>query len=116
MEAISAIKLADVYAEIRKFDVIGVDEGQFVGCFHFHVFVCCIFQFEDVETFSQALANLGKVVIIAALNGDYRQKPFQCVTTLFAMAERIDKLSAVCRRCGHSASFTFRTCQSSQVI
>ncbi|KAI1726452.1 thymidine kinase domain-containing protein [Ditylenchus destructor] len=99
MEAISAVTLAEVYPEIQQYDVVGIDEGQF---------------FEDLVMHAQELANSGKVVIIAALNGDYRQKPFQNVTMLFSIAEKIDKLSAVCRSCGHSASFTFRKLQSAK--
>lgn len=30
MEAISAVKLADVIHELENYDVIGIDEGQFV--------------------------------------------------------------------------------------
>lgn len=99
MEAISAVTLAEVYPELQNYDVVGIDEGQF---------------FEDLVSHAQELANKGKVVIIAALNGDYRQKPFQNVTMLFSASEKIDKLSAVCRSCGHSASFTFRNLQSAK--
>lgn len=30
MEAVSALRLADVYDEISTFAVVGIDEGQFV--------------------------------------------------------------------------------------
>ncbi|KAL3093213.1 hypothetical protein niasHT_022663 [Heterodera trifolii] len=92
MEAISATKMEDAFEELNKFDVIGIDEGQF---------------FKDIVKYAQELANTGKTVIIAALNGDYRQEPFQNVAMLIPLAEKIEKLSAVCR-CGQSASFTFR--------
>jgi len=99
MEAIAALNIGDVMEQIDSFDVVGIDEGQF---------------FQDVVQCAEDLANSGKVVIIAALNGDYQQKPFQNITSLFSMAEKIEKLSAVCRSCGHSASFTFRTLQSTE--
>jgi len=99
MEAISAVSLADVFDELLQYDVIGLDEGQF---------------FDDVVPYAQTLANEGKTVIIAALNGDYQQKPFNNITLLFALAEKIEKLSAVCISCGNSASFTHRTLKSTK--
>lgn len=45
----------------RRFDVVSIDEGQF---------------FPDVVEFAERCANAGKVVIIAALDGDFRRKPF----------------------------------------
>ena len=45
-------------------------------------------------------ADLGKVVIVAALDGDYRRQPFPSVMELIPCAEQLQKLSAVC--CNHS--------------
>ncbi|KAI1693111.1 thymidine kinase domain-containing protein [Ditylenchus destructor] len=97
MEAISAINLEDVYLILQKYDIIGIDEGQF---------------FNDLVPLTQELANNGKIVIISALNGDYQQKPFQNIALLLSVAEKVDKLSAVCQKCGLSASFTYRKVKS----
>ena len=103
MEALSALSIAQVYEAIAGYDVIGIDEGQF---------------FTDIAKYAQILANSGKMVIISALNGDFCQQPFQTITALFPLAERVDKLSAVCKNCGHAASFTYRTnsCKERELI
>lgn len=33
MEAMSAIHIRDVYEKLKEFDVVGIDEGQFVSMF-----------------------------------------------------------------------------------
>lgn len=78
----------------RQFEVIGVDEGQF---------------FPDVVEFAEELANAGKTVIVAGLDGDFRRKPFGRVLDLISSCESLTKLSAVCTETGAEASFTQRT-------
>uniref|UniRef100_A0A915E758 Thymidine kinase n=1 Tax=Ditylenchus dipsaci TaxID=166011 RepID=A0A915E758_9BILA len=102
MEAVSAVLLGDVFHDIEKYDVIGIDEGQF---------------FEDVVLQSEIFSEIGqqrKNGYYCSFERDYLQKPFQNITMLFSLAERIDKLSAVCQACGHSASFTHRKSQSAK--
>ncbi|CAD5218744.1 unnamed protein product [Bursaphelenchus okinawaensis] len=99
MDAISAVKVNDVWDELIKHDVIGIDEGQF---------------FDDVVECAEQLADMGKTVIIAALDGDFQRKPFPNIATLFPLAEKVDKVNAVCR-CGDDASFTLRTVKCNQV-
>lgn len=99
MRALVAENIEEVFEKVRGYDVIGIDEGQF---------------FKDLVKYAQKLADLGKTVIVAALNGDYRQQPFPNIATMIPLAEKIEKLSAVCR-CGQSASFTFRMSDSTQV-
>lgn len=71
--------------------------------------------FSDIVECSEAMANAGKVVIIAALDGDYRRKPFGRVLELVPMAEKIDKLTAVCMSCFTDAAFTKRTIAATQI-
>ncbi|KAF7638612.1 Thymidine kinase [Meloidogyne graminicola] len=99
MEAFIAETIEEVYELIKNNDVIGIDEGQF---------------FKDLVKYSQYLADNGKIVIIAALNGDYKQEPFPNVTKLIPLAEKIEKLNAVCN-CGQSASFTFRLSSNKKI-
>eukprot|EP01111_Echinosteliopsis_oligospora_P001232 TRINITY_DN1177_c0_g1_i1.p1 TRINITY_DN1177_c0_g1~~TRINITY_DN1177_c0_g1_i1.p1 ORF type:complete len:190 (-),score=39.83 TRINITY_DN1177_c0_g1_i1:336-905(-) len=85
--------LADVMEQCKKFDVIGVDEGQF---------------FPDIVSFSETLANLGKTVIVATLDGTFQRKPFMNVLELIPLAEMVTKLNAVCMLCYKDASFSKR--------
>nr|CAD2162316.1 unnamed protein product [Meloidogyne enterolobii] len=99
MEAFLAENIEEIYETIKNYNVIGIDEGQF---------------FKDLVKYAQDLADIGKIVIIAALNGDYKQEPFPNVTKLIPNAEKIEKLNAVCH-CGQSASFTFRLSTNKRV-
>lgn len=54
------------------------------------------------------LVASGKIVIIAALDGTYERKPFGTVLNLIPMAEKVDKLTAVCAYCSGDAAFTMR--------
>lgn len=68
-------------------DVIGVDEGQFYNNLH-HV----------VEVW----LDLGKTVIISALDGDYNREIFPQVAKLIPLANSFSKLTAVCSNPGCS--------------
>jgi thymidine kinase len=49
------------------------------------------------------------VVIVAALDGDFMRKPFGRILELVPLAERVEKLTAVCMIChDREASFTKR--------
>ena len=94
MEAIATNELQSILECCHQVDVIGIDESQF---------------FPDLVEFVDHLTNyLDKIVIVAALDGTYEGKPFGRVAELLARAERFEKLSAVCLRCGRDAAFTIR--------
>jgi thymidine kinase len=78
--------------KIKDIEVIGIDEGQF---------------FPDIDAFAEQYANLGKIIIIAALDSDFRRKAFGKISELIPKAEEYVKLTAVCK-CGADASFTKR--------
>uniref|UniRef100_A0A0N4Z804 Thymidine kinase n=1 Tax=Parastrongyloides trichosuri TaxID=131310 RepID=A0A0N4Z804_PARTI len=103
VKAISAVHLKDIFDKLKVNDVIGIDEGQF---------------FDDIVYVAEELAKLGKLVIVAALDGDFQRRPFETITGLYPLAEKIEKINAVCRLCGYFASFTFRTttCSDLEVI
>lgn len=90
---VHAESLKDVLEEISEYDVIGIDEIQF---------------FSDCVEVVHALANVGKVMICAGLDGDFRGKPFGRVLELIPIAEEVIKLKAVCMKCCGDASFTAR--------
>jgi thymidine kinase len=83
--------------------VIGIDESQFFG--------------EDIIDVILTLIRQRKKIIASGLDLDYRGKPFGPVPHLIALADRVDKLLAVCRKCGSDfASRTQRTVQSNEQI
>jgi thymidine kinase len=74
--------------------VVGIDEGQFFDMEL--VYVC------------NKLADIGKRVIVAGLDQDFRGKPFDPMPQLLAVAEYITKTLAICVRCGAPANRTQR--------
>eukprot|EP01133_Synstelium_polycarpum_P010777 gene10777-12556_t len=86
--------------DASEYDIIGIDEGQF---------------FPDLVSFAETMANQGKTVIIAALDGDFRRKPFGNVLELVPLAETVTKLKAVCMICYQDAAFSKRIVSSTQL-
>ncbi|XP_008945219.1 PREDICTED: thymidine kinase, cytosolic, partial [Merops nubicus] len=93
MEALPACLLKDVYQEALGSAVIGIDEGQF---------------FPDIVEFCATMANAGKTVIVAALDGTFQRKAFGSILNLVPLAESVVKLNAVCMECYREASYTKR--------
>ncbi|HEX5690827.1 MAG TPA: thymidine kinase [Roseiflexaceae bacterium] len=52
----------------------------------------------------QSLADRGVRVIVAGLDQDFRALPFPAMSRLLAVAEQVDKLFAICVRCGAYAT------------
>lgn len=75
-------------------DVIAIDEIQF---FDWKIADIC-----------NILADRGKQVIAAGLDQDFRGDPFGPMPLVMALAERLDKLHAICISCGGLASRTQR--------
>ncbi len=86
--------------KIQNVDIIGIDEGQF---------------YPDIDVFAEHFANLGKIVIISALDSDFKRRPFGKVLELISKAEEYVKLTAVCS-CGSDASFTKRITNETESI
>jgi thymidine kinase len=113
LPAISASILSK-YADIAmKYEVIGIDEGQFVSLFLIFQFVTKCYdwqklQFADTVEFCEKLADCGKVVVVAALDGTYQRQGFGNILQLVPLAESVEKLNAVCMMCFESASYTKR--------
>ncbi|KAJ3448941.1 thymidine kinase cytosolic [Anaeramoeba flamelloides] len=93
-------KLFEVEDKVKDHDVIGIDEGQF---------------FEDVVEFSEHMANLGKIVIVASLDGTFERKPFGRVLELVSKAEKVIKLNAICMVTYKDAAFSKRISQEKEV-
>ncbi|XP_022317984.2 thymidine kinase, cytosolic-like isoform X2 [Crassostrea virginica] len=93
LAAIPADILEQVKAEAENYEVIGIDEGQF---------------FKDIVEFCDEMAERGKTVIVAALDGTFQKKGFGNILSLVPLAESVIKLTAVCMRCNSEGSFTKR--------
>ncbi|HEY4349316.1 MAG TPA: thymidine kinase [Gaiellaceae bacterium] len=94
MRAVTAVSGSEVARLANGYDVVGVDEVQF---------------FDDriVESIS-TLVDRGARVVAAGLAQDFRGEPFGSMPTLLCIAEFVDKLEAVCHRCGGPATLTQR--------
>ncbi|MHB1242342.1 MAG: thymidine kinase [Gaiellaceae bacterium] len=94
MRAVPVGCVPELVGHARGFDVVGIDEVQF---------------FEpEVVAAALALADGGARVIAAGLDQDFRRQPFGPMPELLAHAEFVDKLQAVCHRCGGGATTTQR--------
>ena len=61
------------------------------------------------------MANEGKTVIVAALDGTFQRKEFGNILKLVPLAEHVVKLSAVCMICFGEGSYTKRTSNDQEV-
>lgn len=75
------------------YDVVGIDEVQFL---------------EGIVEVVQRMTTRNQTVIVSGLDMTYRGEPFGEMPILLAIAERIDKLDAVCHNCGANATLTQR--------
>jgi len=71
-------------------EVIAIDEAQFLD--------------KGIVEVVNVLANRGQRVIIAGTDMDFRGEPFGPMGELLAIAERVDKLHAICVKCGDPAT------------
>ncbi len=75
-------------------DVVAIDEAQFFG--------------PGLVPVAGRLAARGIVVIVAGLDITFDGRPFEPLPSLMALAERVDKLTAICSVCGEEAVFHVR--------
>jgi thymidine kinase len=61
------------------------------------------------------MANMNKIVVVAALDGTFDRKPFNNILNLIPISEKVNKLSAVCVYCTGEAGFTKRVVESREV-
>ena len=94
MQAVPVSTVAEVVEHVQGFDVVGIDEVQF-------------FEPAIVST-ALELADGGVRVVVAGLDQDFRRLPFGPIPDLLSFAEFVDKLQAVCHRCGGPATTTQR--------
>jgi thymidine kinase len=94
MRGVPVSSVAELHARAQGFEVVGIDEVQF---------------FEpSVVAVALQLADTGARVVAAGLDQDFRRQPFGPIPDLLSHAEFVDKLQAVCHRCGGPATTTQR--------
>jgi thymidine kinase len=83
-------------------EIIAVDEAQF---------------FSDLRRFCELCLSKNKSVLLAGLDGDYRQRKFGTLIDCIPMADEVVKLSALCMDCmdGTPGPFTKRTIESDEL-
>ena len=82
--------------------VVGIDEAQF---------------FDDtLIKVVQTLANRGVRVIVAGLDTDYLGQPFGPMPALMAIAEEVQKVHAICVKCGNLANHSHRLTKDQNLV
>lgn len=82
---------AEVFrAVLPSSEVVAVDEAQFLD--------------HGIVEVATELAHRGVRVILAGTDTDFRGEPFGAMGPLMAVAEMVDKLTAICLVCGQPAS------------
>jgi len=94
MRAVCADSAADILRLADGYDAVGIDEAQFFD--------------EGIVDVVQELVRRGVRVVAAGLDQDFRSEPFGAMPTLLCLAEFVDKLHAVCHRCGGPGTRTQR--------
>ena len=97
LEALSCLKLNNDY---DNYDVIAIDEGQF---------------FDNILDFTIDYMNKNKIIIIAALDGTFQQKPFNNILDLVPYATKLTKLSAICMICKNEAHYSHRITKETEL-
>jgi thymidine kinase len=86
---------ADVVTAVAdNTDLVAIDEAHFFG--------------PDLVDAVGELAGRGLVVVVAGLDVTFAGQPFEPLPSLMALAERVDKLTAICTVCGSEAIFHTR--------
>jgi thymidine kinase len=94
MRAVPVATVSELRWRANDHEVVGIDEVQFFE--------------ESVVEAALELADAGARVVAAGLDQDFRRLPFGPIPDLLSHAEFVDKLQAVCHRCGGPATTTQR--------
>ncbi|NTV30793.1 thymidine kinase [candidate division WWE3 bacterium] len=99
MNAIVIQRAEEILAYIREdTQVVAIDEAQFLN--------------DEIINVVITLASRGIQVYIAGLDTDFRGLPFGPIPGLLAIAQRVEKLTAICTLCGEEATRTIRLPQN----
>jgi thymidine kinase len=81
-------------ALVTDADLVAIDEAHFFG--------------PELVPVVTDLAGRGLIVVVAGLDVTFAGQPFEPLPALMALAERVDKLTAICTICGADAIFHVR--------
>lgn len=93
-----------LYEPYTESKLIIIEEGQF---------------FEDLYEFVlKAVEKDGKHVVVGGLDGDCFRKPFGQILKLIPLADRVTKLTSLCKMCadGTVGLFSFRISKAKEII
>ncbi len=93
LEAVPVSSIREVIVGSEDIQVIAIDELHFLEDSPEVIVAAC-----------QTLADNGRRVLVAGLDQNYRAAPFPAMSHLMALAEQVDKLYAICVRCGAYAT------------
>lgn len=82
--------------------VVAIDEAQFFD--------------QGILEVANDLANMGKRVIIAGLDMDFKGRPFGPMPYLMATAEYVTKVHAICVKTGNLAHYSHRKSKSEKLV
>jgi thymidine kinase len=94
MRAVAVARPEEIPGLVESYEVVGVDEVQFFG--------------REIVLVLDGLVEHGLRVVASGLDQDFRGRPFGAMPELLCRAELVDKLQAVCHRCGGPATMTQR--------
>lgn len=83
-------------------DVVGIDEAQFLD--------------DELVGVCNELAGRGVRVIVAGLDMDFKGKPFGPIPALCSVADDVQKVHAICVRCGSQAYISHRLVDSDKRV
>lgn len=87
LDAVTVKTARDILSSIKPDDeVVAIDEIQFFD--------------EEIVSVVKKLVEHGKRVIASGLDLDFKGEPFGSMPELLCIADRVDKLTAVCMKCG----------------
>lgn len=90
VEAVPIDSAGEIIPQVRPdTEIVAIDEAQFLD--------------ESIVHVATTLANRGVRVILAGTDTDFRGEPFGAMGELMAVAEKVDKLRAICVVCGDEA-------------
>lgn len=100
--AIPIFTASEILDIVGNADVVGIDEAQFLD--------------EGIVEVCQTLADRGVRVIVSGLDLDFMRRPFGSIPALTSIADRVNKVHAICMDCGAPANYSYRLSESDEVV
>ncbi len=92
----------EILEKAKDAEVVGIDEAQFLG--------------NNLVSVCRKLSADKKRVLVAGLDKDFLAKPFGPMPEIMCEADYLDKLRAICVKCGNPAAYTQRLSKDSKQV